>query len=43
MARLSVRRLDPWRDTGVEVEGPAVAAIEAAFADSWAASCAGFR
>ncbi len=36
-----VRRLDPWRDTGVEVEGPAVAAIEAAFADSWAASGSG--
>jgi cardiolipin synthase len=32
------RGLDPWRDTGVEVEGPAVADIEAAFADSWAAA-----
>jgi len=27
---------DPWRDTGVEVRGPAVADIEAAFADVWA-------
>lgn len=29
--------LSPWRDTGVEIEGPAVAAIECAFADMWSA------
>jgi len=29
---------DPWRDTGVEVRGPAVADIEDAFADAWAAA-----
>ena len=28
------RNLDPWRDTGIEVRGPAVADIEAAFARS---------
>jgi cardiolipin synthase len=32
------RRLDPWRDTGIEVRGPAVADIEAAFAEAWAAA-----
>ena len=32
------RHLDPWRDTGVEVRGPAVADIESAFADAWAAA-----
>jgi cardiolipin synthase A/B len=32
----STRGLDPWRDTGVEVRGPAVAAIEQAFAQMWA-------
>lgn len=31
------RRRDPWRDTGVEVCGPAIADIEDAFADTWAA------
>ena len=31
------RRRDPWRDTGVEVRGPAIADIEDAFADTWAA------
>ena len=30
--------LDPWRDTGVAVYGPAVADIEAAFAEVWAAT-----
>ena len=30
------RRIGPWRDTGVEVRGPAVAEIERAFADVWA-------
>jgi len=29
------RKLSPWRDTAVEVRGPAVAHFEAAFADSW--------
>jgi cardiolipin synthase len=29
---------DPWRDTGVAVSGPAVADIEGAFADVWAAT-----
>lgn len=33
-----VRQLDPWRDTGVEVRGPAVADIESAFADAWEAA-----
>lgn len=28
--------VEPWRDTGVEVEGPAVAEIEQAFAQAWA-------
>ena len=32
------RRRDPWRDTGVEVRGPAITDIEDAFADTWAAS-----
>jgi cardiolipin synthase len=31
------RGLAPWRDTGVEVRGPAVADVTRAFADSWAA------
>lgn len=26
---------DPWRDTGVEIRGPAVADVERAFADIW--------
>jgi cardiolipin synthase len=30
------RGIDPWRDTGVEVQGPAVAEIDAAFAQMWA-------
>jgi cardiolipin synthase len=30
------KRIDPWRDTGVEVRGPAVAAVEKAFAEVWA-------
>jgi phosphatidylserine/phosphatidylglycerophosphate/cardiolipin synthase-like enzyme len=29
------RRQEPWRDTGVEIIGPAVAQAEEAFADSW--------
>ena len=32
------RGVEPWRDTGIEVRGPAVADIEAAFADAWAAA-----
>jgi cardiolipin synthase len=31
-----VRGDEPWRDTGVEVRGPAVADIEQAFAEAWA-------
>jgi cardiolipin synthase len=30
------KKMDPWRDTGIEVRGPAVAAIEKAFAEVWA-------
>ena len=29
------RGLEPWRDTGVEIMGPAVAHAEASFAESW--------
>ncbi len=29
------RNLEPWRDTGVEVRGPAVADIERAFVQAW--------
>ncbi len=29
------RRLEPWRDTGVEIRGPAVAALAEAFAAAW--------
>jgi cardiolipin synthase len=32
------RGRDPWRDTGVEIRGPAVAEIVHAFADVWAAT-----
>lgn len=32
------RGIEPWRDTGVEVRGPAVADIEQAFAEVWAAT-----
>jgi len=32
------RGLPGWRDTGVEVRGPAVATVAHAFADSWAAT-----
>src|SRR5689334_7275486 len=32
------RRLEPWRDTGIEIRGPAVAALEQAFAGVIAAS-----
>lgn len=29
------RHVEPWRDTGVELRGPAVASIERAFMESW--------
>ncbi|HEX5835423.1 MAG TPA: phospholipase D-like domain-containing protein, partial [Pyrinomonadaceae bacterium] len=29
------KKLEPWRDTGIEVRGPAVADIEQAFANVW--------
>ena len=29
------KKLEPWRDTGVEIVGPAVAHAEEAFAESW--------
>lgn len=32
------RSIDPWRDTGIEIRGPAVADIERAFAQTWAAA-----
>jgi cardiolipin synthase len=34
------RRLEPWRDTGIEIVGPAVAELEEAFAQVWIA-CGG--
>jgi cardiolipin synthase len=30
------RKIDPWRDTGIEIEGPAVADVEKSFAEVWA-------
>jgi cardiolipin synthase len=30
------KKIEPWRDTGVEVRGPAIADIEQAFASIWA-------
>jgi cardiolipin synthase A/B len=30
------KNVEPWRDTGIEVRGPAVAEMEAAFAQIWA-------
>lgn len=32
------RNVAPWRDTGIEIEGPAVADVEHAFAQVWAAT-----
>jgi cardiolipin synthase len=32
------RGVEPWRDTGIEISGPAVADIERAFTQTWAAS-----
>jgi phosphatidylserine/phosphatidylglycerophosphate/cardiolipin synthase-like enzyme len=29
------KRQEPWRDTGIEISGPAVAHAESAFAESW--------
>jgi cardiolipin synthase len=29
------RKIAPWRDTGIEIHGPAVANVEGAFADMW--------
>jgi len=31
------KKIEPWRDTGIELRGPAVADIERAFASVWAA------
>jgi cardiolipin synthase len=31
------RNIAPWRDTAIEIQGPAASHIKAAFADSWAA------
>lgn len=36
-----LRGIAPWRDTGIEVRGPAVADIERAFAQTWAAAGGG--
>ncbi len=35
-AGIPEKNIEPWRDTGIEVRGPAVADIEEAFADVWA-------
>jgi cardiolipin synthase len=35
------RGIPPWRDTGVEIHGPAVAAVEEAFAEIWEAASGG--
>jgi cardiolipin synthase len=32
----AAKGLEPWRDTGIGMAGPAVADVEAAFAESWA-------
>lgn len=32
----AARHAEPWRDTGLRIEGPAVADIERAFAETWA-------
>ena len=32
------RGIDPWRDTGIDIRGPAVADVEAAFGEAWAAA-----
>ncbi|HEY0173378.1 MAG TPA: phospholipase D-like domain-containing protein [Pyrinomonadaceae bacterium] len=33
------KNIEPWRDTGVEIKGPAVADMESAFARVWETSC----
>jgi cardiolipin synthase len=30
------RNIEPWRDTGIEIEGPAVRDVDRAFSDTWA-------
>ncbi len=35
------RNIPPWRDTAIEIHGPAVEHVDAAFADSWEARRAG--
>jgi cardiolipin synthase len=37
------RNIPPWRDTAIEIHGRAVAQIEAAFEDSWAAAAGEVR
>ena len=37
------RNIPPWRDTAIEIHGPAVAHVEAAFADSWEAAALAVR
>lgn len=32
------RQIEPWRDTGIELTGPAVADVQAAFEEAWAAA-----
>jgi cardiolipin synthase len=34
----AARGIPPWRDTAIEIRGPAVAHVQAAFADSWEAA-----
>jgi len=34
----AARGIPPWRDTAIEIHGPAVALVDAAFADSWEAA-----
>jgi cardiolipin synthase len=33
------KKIEPWRDTGVEIRGPAVAEMDAAFARVWQTAC----
>jgi cardiolipin synthase A/B len=33
------KNIEPWRDTGIEIRGPAVADMEAAFARVWETAC----
>ena len=32
------KRLEPWRDTGIEIHGPAVAEVERSFEHVWSAA-----